>query len=103
VCGTTILAPAKLHEQPSCPHVRFVYANEAFEYCEPELEVVLAEEEAKADEQDEIFDMWEALQLHCGPGDLILEQTEQAIACGPVSFTVWVGIHLTISTSSSRA
>jgi hypothetical protein len=93
VCEVTIFDSEKLHDQPSCAHIRFVYANgECFEYINSELEAVLAEEESKADEQDEFFDMWEALRRHSGPGDLILEQTEQAIACGPVSFTVWIGI-----------
>jgi hypothetical protein len=77
-----------------------VYANgEAFEYCEPELEVLLAKEEAKADEQDEFFDTWKALRRHSGPNDLILEQTEESMACGPLSFTVWVGICLGQSAS----
>lgn len=93
VCGITILDSEGLHQQPSCSHVRFIYANgEAFEYCDPELEALLAEEEAKADEDDEFFDTWDALRRHCEPGDLILEQTEESMACGPVSFTVWVGI-----------
>lgn len=56
VCGITILDSEELHEQPSCPHVRFVYANgEAFEYCEPELKASLVGEEAKTDEQDEFL------------------------------------------------
>ena len=67
VCGVTILDSEELHQQPSCPHVRFIYANgEAFEYCDPELEALLAEEEAKADEDDEFFDTWDALRRHCG-------------------------------------
>lgn len=94
VCGITILDSEELHQQPSCPHVRFIYANgEAFEYCDPELEALLAEEEAKADEDDEFFDTWDALRRHSELGDLILEQTEESMACGPVSFTVWIGIH----------
>lgn len=93
VCGVTILDSEELHPQPSCPHVRFVYANgEAFEYCKSELEALLAEEESRADEQDEFFDTWEALRRHSGPNDLILKQTEESMACGLVSFTVWVGI-----------
>jgi hypothetical protein len=104
ICGVMILDAEQLADQLSCPHVRFIYANsEAFEYCDPQLEVLLALEEAKADEQDAVFDMWEALKRHCGPGDVILEQTEQAIACGPISFTVWVGISLTISSCPVRA
>ena len=56
VCGVTILDSEELHEQPSCPHVRFIYANgEAFEFCDPELEALLAEEEAKADEAGRIL------------------------------------------------
>ena len=93
VCGVTILDSEELHEQPSCPHVRFIYANgEAFEFCDPELETLLAEEEAKADEQDEFFDTWEALRRHSGPADLILQQAMDKMACGPVSFAVWFGI-----------
>jgi hypothetical protein len=93
-CGVTILDAEELHEQPSCPHVRFVYANgECFEYVNPELEALLAEEEARADEQDEFFDTWGALRRHSGPGDVILEQTDESMGCRPVSFTVWIGIH----------
>ncbi len=94
VCGVLILDSETLYSQPSCKHVRFVYANgECFEYVNPELEAVLAEEESKADEQDEFFDTWDALRRHSGPNDLILEQTEASMGCGPVSFTVWIGIH----------
>jgi hypothetical protein len=94
-CGVTILNSEELHEQPSCEHVRFVYANgECFEYIEPELQVVLAEEEAKADEQNEVFDMWDALRRHCAPGTVILEQKGEGMACGAISFTVWFGIRV---------
>lgn len=96
VCGVTILDSGELHQQPSCQHVRFVYCNgECFEYVEPELEAVLVAEEAAADEQGEFFDMWDALRRHCKPSDLILEHTDRSMACGPVSFTVWVGLEQT--------
>jgi hypothetical protein len=95
VCGATILDFEELYEQPSCEHVRFVYANgECFEYIEPELQVVLAEEEEKADEEDEFFDMWDALRRRCAPGTVILEQKGEGMACGAISFTVWFGIRL---------
>jgi len=90
ICGITILDAQELHEQPSCPHVRFIYVNgEASEFCDPDLEAILAEE---ANEQDEFFDMWDALQQQCRPGDVILEQKDEGTACGPVSFAVWIGI-----------
>ena len=92
VCGATMVDSEKLRKQPSCPHVRFVYCNgEAFEYCDPDLEALLAKE-AQTDEREELFDMWEALLQDCRPCDLILEQNEEGMACGPTSFTVWVGI-----------
>lgn len=93
VCDALILDSETLYPQPSCEHVRFVYCNgEFFEYVNSELEALLAEDESKSDEQDEFFDTWEALRRHSGPEDLILEQTEESMACGPVSFTVWFGI-----------
>jgi|HubBroStandDraft_5_1064220.scaffolds.fasta_scaffold200012_2 hypothetical protein len=100
ICGITILDAEELHEQPSCPHVRFIYANgEAFEFCDGDLEAILAEGEAKADEQDEFFDMWDALEQQCRSEDVILEQKDEGTACGPVSFTVWIGIRSSPSAS----
>lgn len=103
VCRITILDSEKLNEQPSCEHVLFVYCNgECFEYVNPELEALLAEEEGHGDEMDGLFDTREALRRHSGPDDLILEQTDDSMACGPVSFTVWVGIRLGQSASPLR-
>jgi hypothetical protein len=88
-CGKAIVAAEEVVPQPSCKHIRFIYANgEAFEYIDPELEAQLELERA----QDEDFDEWDALKAHTGPGSVILEQTEEGMACGPVSFIVWVGI-----------
>ena len=92
VCGLIILDSDELRPQPSCEHVRFVHTGECLEYCDPELGELLAVEEAKADEHDDFFDTWEALRRHSGPNDLILEQTEESMPCGSVSFTVCVGV-----------
>jgi len=91
-CGKAIVTAEEVVAQPSCKHVRFIYANgEAFEYIDPELEAQLELERSQAEEKDEDFDEWEALKAHTGPGSVILEQTEEEMACGPVSPTVWVG------------
>src|SRR5580693_9624670 len=93
ICRTTIIDNERVQEQPSCGHVKFIYCDgETFEFIRPELEAQLAEEEAKADDEDELFDVWKALLGHLQPGDSILKQTDQSMACGPVPFIVWVGI-----------
>jgi hypothetical protein len=92
-CGTTIIDDDGPGTQPSCAHVRFIYVNdEAFEYIDPELEKELNAERASVEEKGHRFDTWDALRAHTGPDSIILDQTETGIACGPVSFTVWVGI-----------
>jgi hypothetical protein len=69
VCGITIFGFKQLDAQPSCRHIRFVYWNgECFEYVNPELEALLAEEESKANEQDEFFDTWDGLRQHLRGG-----------------------------------
>lgn len=79
--------------QLSCAHIRFIYANgEVFEYAEPGLEKRLEAQEQQADENGDVFDVWDALRDQCGEGDLVLEQVTGGMACGPVSFQVWVGI-----------
>jgi hypothetical protein len=76
VCRAIVVdAEEGLTEQPSCDHIRFVYANgEAFEYAEAGLEEWLQAEEEKADKIDEVFDMWDALRAHYRSDDVILEQ-----------------------------
>ena len=46
----------------------------------------------KADDEGAYFDPWDWLLAQCEEGDVILEQVTDEIACGPVSFKVWVGI-----------
>jgi hypothetical protein len=104
VChATAVDADEGLVTQPSCKHIRFVYANgEAFEYAEAGLEERLQAEEEKADEEGGVFDSWDALKAHCGNYDLILEQITHEMACGPVSFTLWVGVSLKSEGSRKR-
>lgn len=91
-CGKTIIDEEGPGTQPSCAHVRFIYHSVAFEYIDPELQKELDAEEASAKEKGKRFDTWDALRAHTGPDSIILEQTERGMACGPISFTVWVGI-----------
>jgi len=92
-CGKTILAEAGFAEQPSCAHVRFIYVNgDGFEYIDPALQKVLDSEAASAEEKNDLFDTWDALRAHTGPDSIILEQKETGMACGPITFTIWVGI-----------
>ena len=87
--------------QPSCEHIRFIYLNgEAFDCFDPELQKDLDAEEAR---QGEDFDMWDALKAHTGPDSLILEVTQDDWGCGPVSFTVWIGIRSPKRRSASAA
>ena len=82
-----------LVEQPSCAHIRFVYANgEAFEYDSEKLERRLEAAQEEADEAGDYLDEWEWLSAQCGKDDLILSQVSGEMACGAVSFTTWVGI-----------
>jgi hypothetical protein len=82
-----------LVSQPSCPHILFVYANgEAFEFDAAGFEPRLEEERERSDEVGDYFDEWDWLSAQCGEGDVIVEQISESMACGPVSFKVWVGI-----------
>src|SRR5271157_1302494 len=93
ICKALIVGDEGLTEQPSCAHIRFVYANgEAFEYDAEGFEGRLDAEQEKADEDEVYIDPWDALLSYCDKGDVILEQITESMACGPVSFKVWVGI-----------
>ena len=104
ICKAVIVdAEDGLVEQPSCPHIRFVYANECFEWAEPGLEEQLIAEEEEADQNDAVWEIWDALRAHCDKkDDLILEQVSEGMACGPVSFKVWIGIRGETESSKSR-
>ncbi len=94
ICKTLIVdAEEGLTEQPSCAHVRFVYANgEAFEHDAEEFEKRLSSAQKKADEEGDYFDEWEWLLAQCGDRDVILEQATDEKACGALFFKVWIGI-----------
>lgn len=94
ICKTVVVdAEEGLVEQPSCPHIRFIYCNgECFEWAAPGLEARLIAEEEEADQNGDVFEIWDALKAHCDKDDLILEQVSEGLACGPVSFKVWIGI-----------
>ena len=95
ICKATIVDVDKdeLVSQPSCEHILFVFANaECFEYDPAGLEALLNAEQEKADEDGAYFDPWDALLSYCDEGDVILEQISEEMACGPVSFRVWIGI-----------
>ena len=46
----------------------------------------------KADEAGESFDEWKWLLAQCDKRDVILEHNNEEMACGAISFKVWVGI-----------
>src|SRR5271157_608718 len=93
ICKALIIGEEGLTEQPSCAHVRFVYANaEAFEYDAEGFEGRLDAEQEKADEDGLYFDPWDSLLSYCHKGDVILEQNSEGMACGPICFKVWIGI-----------
>jgi hypothetical protein len=104
ICHTLIVDEDEgLVEQPSCPHILFVYANgEAFEFDAAGFEARLEQERERSDEAGDSFDEWEWLLAQCGEGDVILEQNTEGIACGPVSFRVWIGIRGETESSKSR-
>jgi len=100
-CGVLVVNQAGCKPQPSCEHVRFIYCNgECFEYIEPELQTKIEKAEALADENDELFDTWEWLEENSPEGTTILEQISEEMACGPTSFTVWLGFRTADSKSS---
>jgi len=84
ICNALIVdVDAGLVSQPSCPHILFVYANgEAFEFDAAGFEERLEQERERSDEAGDYFD----------EGDVILEQNDETMACGPVSFKVWICI-----------
>jgi len=104
ICRTLIVDEDEgMVEQPSCPHTRFIYCNgEAFEHDPEGLELRLEEAREEADEKGECFDEWDWLLGQCDEGDVILEQNTQSMACGPVSFKVWIGIRGEAENSKSR-
>ena len=92
-----------LVSQPSCPHILFVYANrEAFEFDAAGFEARLEQESERSDEAGDYFDEWEWLSAQCNEEDVILEQVSEGMACGPVSFKVWIGIRGEAESSKSR-
>jgi hypothetical protein len=92
-CSMVLLDPGADEEQLShCKHVLFIYANgEAFEYIDPALEARIEEAEEKAEEEDDALDTWEFLEYEAG-ANVIFEQVQEDMACGPTKFTVWFGI-----------
>jgi hypothetical protein len=103
ICKTVIIGDEGLTAQPSCAHVLFVYANgEAFEFDAEGLEARLDAAQEKADEDGVCFDPWETLLSYCDQRDVILEQTSEAMACGPICFKVWIGIRRETKDSRSR-
>jgi hypothetical protein len=84
-------------DSPQCEHVRLVYVSAigTFEFAEPGLEESIQEQE----EQDENFDVWDALKRFSKPDGMILEWVEGGMGCGPVSCTTWVGIRLRPATT----
>jgi hypothetical protein len=104
VCNALIVDEEDgLVSQPSCPHIRFVYANgECFEYDPEGLETRLEQERDRADEAGDYFDEWETLLSLCEKDDLILSQVSEGMACGAMTFTVWIGIRKTAKDSRSR-
>jgi len=103
ICCKTIVNEDGPGTQPSCAHVRFIYVNDdGFEYIDPELQNELNAERASAEKRGERFDTWDALRAHTGPDSIILDQTETGMACGPIPFTVWVGIRKNRSTANKR-
>jgi hypothetical protein len=92
-----------LVSQPSCPHILLVYANgEAFEFDAAGFEARLEREREWSDNAGDYFDEWEWLLAQCGEGDVILEQISESMACGPVSFKVWIGVRSETESSKSR-
>src|ERR1019366_93468 len=73
-CNTMIVdVDEGLVEHPSCPHIRFVYANgECFEYDPEGLEARLQAEQNKADNDEVCFEPWETVLSLCDKDDLIL-------------------------------
>ena len=103
ICSTPAIDEDGLVSQPSCPHISFVYANaEAFEYDPEGLETRLQALADKADEDGAYFDPWETLPTLCDKDDLILSQVSEGMACGAISFTVWIGIRREREGSRSR-
>jgi hypothetical protein len=87
-----LLAPDPDEGPFHCKHVLFIYANgEAFEYIDPAIEARIEEAEEKAEEEDDALDTWDFLEYEAG-ANVILEQVQEDMACGPTKFTVWFGI-----------
>jgi hypothetical protein len=104
VCNAVIVDEDEgLVQQPSCRHIGFVYANgEAFEFDPDGLEERLQALLDEADDDGVCFDPWDWLSAQCGEGDVILQQNVEGMACGALSFTVWIGIRGELGNSRSR-
>jgi hypothetical protein len=93
ICKTVIIGDEGLTQQPSCPHVSFVYANGGcFEYDPEGLQKRLDAAQEKANEEGDYFDAWDWLSAHCDKRDVFLERSSESVACGQVSFKVRIGI-----------
>jgi hypothetical protein len=104
VCNALIVDEDEgLVEQPSCPHIRFVYCNgEAFEHDPEGFEMRLEQARDQADEDGLCFEPFEWLLAQCGDEDVILEQVTDDVGCGSLRFRVWIGIRKTPRDSKSR-
>lgn len=89
ICGVVVVTGEQICKLPPCDHVRFISSNgEAFEYADCGLERRLIRE----DNEDEDFDIWDALKRYMAPDGVILERVDEGMACGPTWFRIWVGI-----------
>lgn len=86
-CGAIVVEMDEPYDISPCEHVRFVYNSLAgeFEFAEPGFEDAIKTQE----EQDEDFDVWDALKKSSQPEGMILEQREFTL--GGFNRT-WVGI-----------
>lgn len=91
-CGVTAINSDGPREQPSCQHIRFIYLEGyGFDYAAAELGALVQKvDDGDVDTCDE-SEFWDVMKADLGAEGTILKRTDSGMACGPVSFTVWVG------------
>jgi len=102
LCGTRIMLGEEGEQGESraispCPHLLFIYDVDlrAFEYLREDLRVKLEEKGARIREGEELEggrDLLDILEPILPENTVVFELTGSGLACGPVAYTVAVGI-----------
>ena len=98
--GNIVLKADEATDQPASPYVTFVYVDEVgeFDFIRDDLRERLdaAREQLDLSDDDDYVSDLDVLLRHTflGGVPMVYEITTSGMACGPVSFTVYIGFDL---------